>query len=96
MPLREVLCRFHGESIWIVRARFESGVEEFGQSVDLVDEKLVAAERAGGFVVVGPLGACSTADDASLRRPGEQVLESLESLDPAAGAADDCFSVRGE
>ena len=95
MPLREVLRRFHGESIRVVRARFQSGVEEFSQSVDLVDEKLVASERVGGFGV-GPLGACRAADDATLCGPGEQVLESLESLDPAPGAADDCFSVRGE
>lgn len=92
MPKRETLRGFHSESVRIVRAGFEPSVEEFGQSVDLVDEQFVASERAGGFGV-GPFGAGGAADDAALGGPGEQVLKSFQSFDPAAGAADYCFTV---
>lgn len=95
VPKRKTLRSFHSESIRIVSPWLESSVEEFGKSIDLVDEQLVAAERAGSFGV-GPFGAGGAADDTTLCGPGEQVLESFEGLDPAAGAADDCFAVAGE
>ena len=94
MPERETLCSFHSKRIRIVSAWSKSSVEEFSQSVDLVDEQFVASERAGGFGV-GPFGSRGAADDAALGGPGEKVLESLERFDPAAGAADNCFAVGG-
>jgi hypothetical protein len=43
VPERETLRSFHSKRIRIVGAGFEPSVEEFGQSVDLVDEQFVAS-----------------------------------------------------